>query len=284
MILCWQRAQKIRSNVGIEIHMTQHREARFRLHHGRSGGRDDRGLRRRFLSSGARCHGGKVASGIGLTTGFGFGAPYVGGVLPVGSGDGGLQRVEVGAWLGPPGVDHAEQGMQCRKTADVDDCIADGPVDRMARSRERPTTSELGGASRWADSRSARCDGCIRSSSSWKKTQSPVATATPELRAALGPSENLWRTTSTSGNSLASMASVSSVEASSTTMISMSRTVCARTPKSARRNSDARLRVGMMMLTLFPTTAPTRNDITATAGTCEDECGYQMPVSSVVGA
>ena len=72
----------------------------------------------------------------------------------------------------------------------------------------------------------------------------------PALRAALGPRAVSCLMTRASGNSAASMASVLSVDASSTTTISLSGHVCSRALRSAWRSQSRRLRVGTMMETL----------------------------------
>ena len=68
--------------------------------------------------------------------------------------------------------------------------------------------------------------------------------------AALGPRAVSCLMTRASGNSAASMARVSSVDASSTTTISLCGHVCSRALRSAWRSQSRRLRVGTMMETL----------------------------------
>src|SRR6516165_1995638 len=87
--------------------------------------------------------------------------------------------------------------------------------------------------------------GSIRSSESWKASRAPRACSTPVWRARATPPLRVRRTTRTSGW-VARTVAVSSVDASSTTMISKLGQACwARTDRSISGSRRARLNVGM---------------------------------------
>ena len=129
-----------------------------------------------------------------------------------------------------------------------------GPIRTLSattvKRRQRPDTTAPCGASFDALTSDSRCSGWSTSSSSRNRIHSPVAAAMPALRAALGPRAVSCLMTRASGNSAASMASVLSVDASSTTTSSLSGHVCSRALRSAWRSQSRRLRVGTMMETL----------------------------------
>ena len=88
------------------------------------------------------------------------------------------------------------------------------------------------------------------SSESRKAIQSPVAARIPAFRAALTPPCST-RTYRMGGGRTPNVASVSSVDPSSTITISAAGKVCSRTLRTASASWLARLYVGMMTLTEF---------------------------------